>query len=422
MPPCENNRRTLEQKLILGSLVYTYLIYVLGAVYLTGSLLGYAVLGLFLLRCFVNGTRPFTDMSPIVFIWLAGMVLMLIALIIAHSQWELGMAKMVKSSAGWGKGWFLFALFVFLGTRIHITTEEFARAMCRLGFYTFIFACISFLFYAVGFSGQLYLSPLKAIGGAGDNFFTVSLYGYNPETGAGRWQFFAPWAPAAGLVSCTFSLFCVLEKNRKWRFLGLLGFASMVILSQSRAGLAMFIFILPLFYFGRIALSPPVLITAGLFVPIILFLGGPVFESIMDTHQAIKDARPASTRVREALEQIALQRWRDEAPVWGHGIVESGPKLVEFMPIGSHHTWLGLLFVKGWVGCFALAVPLSLSVIILVVKHRASPETRAALCMMLILCGYSFFENLEILAYIIWPVFFWLGKVFQSLSLEVRRG
>ena len=48
---------------------------------------------------------------------------------------------------------------------------------------------------------QLYVSPLQAVGGPGPEFFAVELYGIEPETGVARWRFFAPWAPAAGLLS-----------------------------------------------------------------------------------------------------------------------------------------------------------------------------------------------------------------------------
>ena len=33
---------------------------------------------------------------------------------------------------------------------------------------------------------------------------------------------------------------------------------------------------------------------------------------------------------------------------FGHGTVAPGPHLVEYMPIGSHHTWFGLLFGVDW--------------------------------------------------------------------------
>jgi hypothetical protein len=83
-----------------------------------------------------------------------------------------------------------------------------------------------------------------------------------------------------------------------------------------------------------------------------------------------KEARAESTRVRQTLKEIAGYRWKTEAPIWGHGVVEPGPHLVEYMPIGSHHTWYGLLFVKGIVGLFALAVPMALSFLVLLFKAQ----------------------------------------------------
>jgi hypothetical protein len=136
----------------------------------------------------------------------------------------------------------------------------------------------------------------------------------------------------------------------------------------------------------------------------------------MDSYQQVKESRPASTRVRSALENLAFQRWQAEAPIWGHGAVESGDKLVEFMPIGSHHTWFGLLFIKGLVGLVALAIPLGLSVIYLLFYFQKNSQVLAALCFLIVFVCYSFFENLEILAYLYWPALFWIGMVFKQLQ------
>jgi hypothetical protein len=90
--------------------------------------------------------------------------------------------------------------------------------------------------------------------------------------------------------------------------------------------------------------------------------------------------------------------------------------LVEFMPIGSHHTWYGLLFVKGLVGLFALAIPMVLSLIYLFVFSVHNVQARAAMCMLIVLTCYSLFENLEILAYLYWPALFWLGMTLKNLQ------
>ena len=73
------------------------------------------------------------------------------------------------------------------------------------------------------------------------------------------------------------------------------------------------------------------------------------------------------------------------------------------MPIGSHHTWHGLLFVKGAVGFLALALPLAWSFFELLAKAQRDAVARAALGMVLVFLFNSFGENLEILAYLAWP-------------------
>jgi len=85
------------------------------------------------------------------------------------------------------------------------------------------------------------------------------------------------------------------------------------------------------------------------------------------------------------------------------------------MPIGSHHTCYGLLFFKGLVGLFALAIPMVLSLIYLFVFSAYNVQARAAMCMLVVFACYSFFENLEIFAYLYWPALFWLGMTFKNL-------
>jgi hypothetical protein len=137
-----------------------------------------------------------------------------------------------------------------------------------------------------------------------------------------------------------------------------------------------------------------------------------------DFWEGFKGARAGSTRVRMALKRIAIDRWEREAPLWGHGVVEPGPHLVEAMPIGSHHTWAGLLFVKGVAGFVALALPMAATLVDLV--RRASNPRYAlgptGLAMIVILLLYTFGENLEILVYLYWP-----GMVVMGLALQERK-
>jgi hypothetical protein len=120
--------------------------------------------------------------------------------------------------------------------------------------------------------------------------------------------------------------------------------------------------------------------------------------------------------VRGALGRIALQRWEQEAPIFGHGIIERGPKIVERMPIGTHHTWYGLLFVKGIVGLLALAIPMACTLLYLFLEAQRAKMACSALALMMVIAGYSFFENLEILSYLYWPALLWIGIALNPLK------
>jgi hypothetical protein len=409
-------RSTTEAKLIYCALVATYPIYAVGGLYITGSALGWVILGIVLLRSFIEGKNIFRTVPLMVWLWVIGMLVMLLSLWISHAQWSLGTAKTIKSTIGWAKGWALIAIFPLLGSLVSIKAESIIRGACIVCKHTAIFGLVTFLLYNFHIPGQLFVSPLQILGGAGDVFFTVSFYGMNPETGSARWQFFAPWAPAAGFLSCILVIFCLQEKDKNLRNWGVIGCFIMMLLSQSRVGLGIFIVIVPAFLLTKQLKNPWVLITLGILIPILLVMGEPLYELIMDSYQKIKDLRPESTRVRSALENLAVQRWQAEAMIWGHGAVESGDKIVEFMPIGSHHTWLGLLFVKGFVGLIALAIPMGVSVIYCLFHFQKNIQVRTALYFLIVFVGYSFFENLEILAYLYWPALFWIGMAFKKIK------
>ena len=406
-----------EEKLVWYGLVYTYPLFMLGALYVSGSVLGWLIIGVLGLRFYILGKPCSAKLPLLVWLWIAGMLVMLLALLIAHGNWSLGTGKTIKSSIGWAKGWALLAVFPIIGALAAVRSEVVVRAVCVVAVHTLIFAIISYMAYLVRLPGDIYLSPLKVVGGPGETFFMVSLYGLNPETGAGRWRFFGPWAPAAGLLACIYLIFCLHEKHPKWRNWGVAGCFAMILLSQSRAGLAIFIMLFPMVLFADKLKQPWFLLAAGVLLPAMLLLSEPIYTWLMDSYEQVKQQRPGSTRVRQALANIALQRWQAEAPIWGHGIVERGPAIVEGMPIGSHHSWYGLLFVKGVVGVVALAVPMLLTSIYLIWQTQFNDTARMALCMMAVFICYSFFENLEILSYLYWPAMLIVGMAMKTQPL-----
>ena len=409
-------RPNLEDRLIFWSLALSYPIFMVGGFYVLGSVLGWLLLLVFLFRGYLldlgDISKAFKQVSPVIWFWCVSMLVMLVALLVAHLERQLGMGQTIKSTFGWAKGWALMALFPLLGAMLKVKPELVSRACCIAAGSAMPFFFVGVLLYLIGHSGFVFTSPFKFLGGPGE-VFAVTLFGINPETGLPRWQFQAPWAPAAGLLSCFYLVMVLQEKSVFYRSMGIAGVITMCLFCQSRAGWIIFFAIIPIMVcLGEIK-NPVSWLILGVVIPAIVLLGQPLIDLVMQSYQDIKDARPGSTRVRELLATIALQRWWDEAPIWGHGVVESGPKIVEFMPIGSHHSWYGLLFVKGIVGLLALALPLLLTLLSLLVLAQFRSVARTALALVVIMIAYSFFENLEILAYMYWPALFWIGMAFR---------
>lgn len=413
----QHHLSTLEEKLIWYGIVLTYPAYILGAVYVIGSLLGWLIFAVAMLRRYVEGPAKNSRITPLHWVWICGMLTMEIALLIGHSNWDLGFAQTLKSSIGWAKGWALLALFVVLGSIVDFKRAMLIRAITLVAAQGIPFGVITLLAYLVHLPGDIYVSPLRAVGGPGDEFFSFKLYGLNPETGAGRWQFFCPWAPAAGFMACAYVVFCLQEQNRFWRYAGILGCITMLLLSQSRAGMAIFPIVIVISYFKYYITRPWLLLTVGILIPTMMTAGEPIYQWAMQSYTDVKQARPNSSRVRATLATLAVQRWAAEAPMFGHGIVERGPKIVEHMPIGSHHSWYGLLFVKGMVGLLALAIPLACTLLYLTMTALNSQIASSALALMGTITCYSFFENLEILSYLYWPAMLFIGIALNPIKV-----
>jgi hypothetical protein len=403
----------LPERLIVWAILGTWGLWLIGGLYIVGPALAW-ILALIVAKDYFLAPgmpaerRPFPLSWPI-WIWIVGMAVMLLALFVGHNNANLGTGATIKSSIGWAKGWALLALFPLAGAALRIRAEVIYRAVCKLGLQTLFLLPIFLIAPFIGLPETLWVSPLKILGGSGDEYFAAVLYTIEPGVGTPRWQFFAPWSPAAGMVAVIHLLCAFEEKDRKWKWIGIAAGLLVIFLSQSRLALVALAVIWPLAWLASQIGRPWAWFAA---VPATL-LGGWFLPSLLAFAQKAQadfaGARADSTRVRETLGRIAIERWQNEAYWFGHGVVERGPHLVEYMPIGSHHSWYGLLFVKGLVGLLALAIPLFVSLALCFRAAMFSPIGRTGLSMVLVYILYSFGENLEVLTYLCWPALVIVG-------------
>lgn len=418
MATSTHSRPDLSESLICGTLAATWLLWLVGGLYLAGPVLGW-ILALLVARAYYFApSQPKTERPPplpaSVWLWLAGMLAMLAILFAGHSNFNLGTGQTIKSAVGWAKGWALLALFIMAGYALPIRMEGIARAVCRLGRQTLFLLPLFLIAPLIGLPQTLWVSPLKILGGSGDEYFAAILYTLEPGTGATRWQFFAPWSPAAGMVGVIHFLLARNEDNAGWRWTGYAGSLVMILLSQSRLALVALAVILPLVWMVSQVKRPGLWFCAATLVLLLALVAPQLRDFVDQLTQDFSSARADSSRVRAALGRIATQRWQAEAYWFGHGIVERGPHMVEYMPIGSHHSWYGLLFVKGLAGAVALAIPMFATLGTAVISAMRSRRGQFSMAMILVYWLYSFGENLEVLTYLSWPALIVIGIVMRE--------
>ncbi|MBR9825706.1 MAG: O-antigen ligase domain-containing protein [Alphaproteobacteria bacterium] len=412
--------RSVEDYIISVALISTWPVYFLGGLYVLGPVLGVCLTAIVVVRKYIRTPqtkRPEPPAIPIgVWFWIGGMGLMQVALLGGHWSYELSTGQTIKSTIGWAKGWALFAMFTLAGACLDIRFATVIRAAGITALISLLLTPILYVAPMVGLPEILFISPLKAVGGPGPEFFAVQLYSMDPADGLPRWRYFTPWSPAAALIGNLYLILAIEDERKIWRIIGIVSALTIIVLSKSRLGLVTAVLVWPT-AFGVSQLRRSVLwlgaavpvFFAGLFSPVILAQLGAAYEGF-------RGMRANSTRVREALGRIAVDRWWNEAPVWGHGVVERGPHYVEYMPIGSHHTWFGLLFVKGIVGVAALVIPLLWSLLEFALLALSSRIGRAAFAITILLVLFTVGENLEILTYLFWPGLLVMGIAMREAA------
>ena len=409
--------QNLPETLVWYYLICTYGIYLLGAQTILTPLLGCFLAGYLLVKWWhqTADTPPEEriNISAAVWIWVVAMLVIEVALIAGHLDFNLGISKIIKSSInGWLRQWALLALFPLAG-HLKIRPQLIYRAVCIVCLQSLIMMPIAYLLGTLPLPSPLYTSPLSAFGGGFD--YEVSFYGLEAESQELRLSLFAPWAPALGLLGNIYFFLASQEPERKWRWIGMVSSVALIVSSVSRLAMLCLPFVLISTWLLTNIIQPWVQIAVGV-ASLVAGLWSTTLIGLWQTfEERLYQFRRSSSRVRATLGRMAVNRWRNEAPIWGHGLAEPrGPEIVAHMPIGTHHTWFGLLFTHGIVGCTALAVALAWSFIDLLIKAQNSELAKVGLSIVSVLLVFTIGENINALAYLYWPGLIILGKAYQE--------
>ena len=352
--------------------------------------------------------RHWRSTPPLIWGWLISMVLMGVTILVGLYENGYNSNEMMRSALGWMGDWSLIGIYPLVGYLLPIRPVVIYRSACVIAAQSLIAIPICYGAYLLKLPGLIYLSPMERIIQNGSVYYEISWYVREVDSDGIRLILFTPWGPALGLIGCIFFFYALNEETPAWKWLGIVGSIVMIITSVSRGA---YLF-LPLTIAIVWAIRNLSFIQLQLSAGTSFFLGGLGSTLLLDRFQeffgGVKSARKSSSQLRAELERVALDRWTD-SPIFGHGKQIKGPDFLKKMPIGSHHTWIGLLFTQGLLGFCLFLIPLVWSLIDLSLRVKSSPIAHVTLKALLLITFASFSDNIEKLAYLYWSAFLMIG-------------
>ena len=410
--------QNLPEKLVWYYIICTYLVYFLGAQFVLAPLLAY-FLTIYLLWKWWKQTKETPTEKKIViplsvWVWIAAMLAIEVALIVGHLDFNYGLSRIIKSSLSyWLRTWALLALFPLAGS-LNIRPQIIYRAACILCLQSLII--IPFIYFlSPYFPSVLYVSPLKLFGGSGYAYMITDML-----QNKSRLTLFAPFSPTLGLAVNIYFCLVSQESHKKWRVVGMVGAVAMIVLTSSRTAIICLPFVLVSVWFLTNFARPWVQAGTGIFC-FLVGIFSPIVISSLETlkelfnSNQLRENASDSSRWRTIIARIGIERWQSEAPVWGHGFQDAPtPVPVVRVPIGSHDTWTHLLYTYGLVGCTAFVVAVGWSFLDLLIKAQTSKHAKAGLGIILVLSLFSFGVQIVVYSYTYWPGLLILGIAFKE--------
>jgi O-Antigen ligase len=408
--------QTSAERVIWYTIVLSYPMYFLGLVFPVNTTLPWILLINVGMRFWQQSDRtPLAErvrIPAIVGVWVVGMLTVLVALLVGLTDSNYDIREIIRSSLNWCREWALYPICLTLGSCLRIRPQIIYRAVCNLCAQSLVMITIGIVAFAAKLPDLIYNSPIERLTQNGKLFYEVRLYVIDLDSGGLRFTLFAPWAPALGLIACIYFLLVLQESHRGWKTIGIVGATAMILASLSRGSFIFLPAAMLLIWVWVSANRAYLQLVAGFLLfwaTLFSFAVTQVFETAID---GFVGARKSSSQLREVIQRVSLDRFAD-APIWGHGKQVAGPKVLKGMPLGSHHTWVGLLFSHGIVGFMAVLIPVVATLVILAIRAKADRLARVALAVMLVVLFTSMGESMEKLAYLFWPALVLVGMALR---------
>jgi O-Antigen ligase len=411
------------ERVIWYVIILSYPMYFLGLVFPVNTTLPWLMLINVGLRFWQQSDRtPITDrirIPPIVWVWTIAALTVLVAMLVGLSDFNYDLNETIRSSLNWCREWALYPICLTLGSCLRIRPQIIYRAVCNLCAQSLVMLGLGVVAFVAKLPALIYNSPIERITQNGKLFYEVRLYVIDIDSGGVRFTLFTPWAPALGLVACIYFFLALQESHKGWKAVGIVGATAMILASVSR-GAFIFLPAAMLLIWMWISANRAYLQLVAAFLifwfGLFSFSIGQAYEGAIE---GFKGARKSSSQLRDVIQRMGLDRWANEAPIWGHGKQIPGPKVLKGMPLGSHHTWIGLLFSHGIVGFAAILIASVTTVVLLARRAPVDPLARVALAIMLVVLFTSMGESMEKLAYLFWPALVLVGMVFRPQTESV---
>lgn len=362
--------------------------------------------------------RPF----PVyVWSWLVMSIVMLWTAALGINEMGFDLQVAAAAVVTFLKSYFLIfaclALPFFSQVRVEVVTR--AIAWMSSGYLVAIAIQIAMLFLRIGGNG--YLPPLARILPGDKGSLRVMFAHFSSFLGIPlpRTVLYTPDPPILGLCAVLCFLICLGERDRRLRYVALLGAVAALIVSASRSAwlcLPIALFIGTCFENGLFRQLS--LWSTALTLMMSSIWGLTIEELFRKPMEGFTQARANSSQERALVVRKTLEAWQ-ESPWIGWGVIRGRAHLYEdsYIGLGSFSTYAAVLYLNGIFGFIALIAAMILTLFATytpaVNGHFGCKWAFASLIALYISCNAT---PLSWMAVNLWFFFVWLGAVLHEVQ------